>query len=80
MVDVVERTQRIQDRVETWLRNRRRGKYMRVLRLAVRPDNEEFSNTMKLTFAGLLLLGFTGFAIQLAVLYVTDVLVALWGG
>lgn len=80
MVDVVERTQRIQDRVETWLRNRRRGKYMRVLRLAVRPDNEEFSNTLKLTFAGLLLLGFAGFAIQGFVLYMTDVLTALLGG
>ncbi len=80
MVDVVESTQRIQDRVETWLRNRRRGKYMRVLRLAVRPDNEEFSNTLKLAFAGLLLLGFSGFAIQLLVLYLTDVIAALWGG
>ena len=80
MVDVVERSQRFQDRIETWLRNRRRGKYMRVLRLAVRPDNEEFSNTLKLTFAGLLLLGFAGFAIQLAVLGATDMLVGLFGG
>jgi protein translocase SEC61 complex gamma subunit len=80
MVDVVERSQRFQDRIETWLRNRRRGKYMRVLRLAVRPDNEEFSNTLKLTFAGLLLLGFTGFAIQLFVLAATDWLVAIFGG
>jgi protein translocase SEC61 complex gamma subunit len=80
MVDVIESSQRIQDRIETWLRNRRRGKYMRVLRLAVRPDNEEFSNTLKLTFAGLLLLGFAGFAIQMFVLYATDVIGALWGG
>jgi protein translocase SEC61 complex gamma subunit len=80
MVDVVERTQQVQDRIETWLRNRRRGKYMRVLRLAVRPDNEEFSNTLKLTFAGLLLLGFAGFAIQLLVLAATDVLAGWLGG
>ena len=68
MVDVVERTLRFQDWIETWLRNRRRGKYMRVLRLAVRPDRDEYVNTLKLTFAGLLILGFTGFFMQMVVI------------
>jgi protein translocase SEC61 complex gamma subunit len=37
---------------------------MRVLRLAVRPERDEYFNTLKLAFAGLLVLGLTGFAIQ----------------
>lgn len=67
MVDILERSQKIQDRVEGWFRNRFRGRYIRVLRLAVRPEKDEFANTLKLAFAGLLVLGFTGFAMQLGV-------------
>jgi protein translocase SEC61 complex gamma subunit len=67
MVDILESSQRFQDRVENWLRNRRRGRYMRVLRLAVRPEKDEYANTLKLAFAGLLVLGFTGFVMQLGV-------------
>ena len=64
MVDILERSQRFQDRLDTWLANRRRGRYMRVLRLAVRPEHDEYMNTLKLAFAGLLVLGITGFVIQ----------------
>ena len=64
MVDILERSQAIQDRLDTWLANRRRGRYMRVLRLAVRPEHDEYMNTLKLAFAGLLVLGLTGFFIQ----------------
>lgn len=64
MVDILERSQALQARVDTWLSNRRRGRYMRVLRLAVRPDQDEFFNTLKLAFAGLLVLGLVGFAMQ----------------
>jgi preprotein translocase subunit Sss1 len=71
-VDVLETSQRLQDRIENWLRNRRRGKYLRVLRLAVRPEPDEYINTLKLAFAGLLVLGFTGFFMQLGVKAVSD--------
>lgn len=64
MVDLLERSLALQDRLDTWLSNRRRGRYMRVLRLAVRPDTDEYFNTLKLAFAGLLVLGLTGFAMQ----------------
>jgi preprotein translocase subunit Sss1 len=72
MVDILEGSQRLQDRVESWLRNRRRGRYMRVLRLSVRPERDEYLNTLKLAFAGLLVLGFTGFAMQLGVKAFSD--------
>lgn len=72
MVDILEGSQRLQDRVENWLRNRRRGRYMRVLRLSVRPERDEFLNTIKLAFAGLLVLGFTGFLMQLGVKAFSD--------
>jgi preprotein translocase subunit Sss1 len=74
MVDILERSQKIQDRVEGWLRNRFRGRYLRVLRLAVRPEKDEFANTLKLAFAGLLVLGFTGFGLQLAVAWFSELM------
>jgi preprotein translocase subunit Sss1 len=64
MVDILERSQALQARLDTWLSNRRRGRYMRVLRLAVKPEHDEYMNTLKLAFAGLLVLGLTGFFMQ----------------
>jgi protein translocase SEC61 complex gamma subunit len=65
MVDILEQSTAFQRRVDAWIANRRRGRYMRVLRLAVRPETEEYMNTVKLAFAGLLVLGVTGFLMQL---------------
>lgn len=67
MVDILERSTAFQQRVDTWISNRRRGRYMRVLRLAVRPEPDEYINTVKLAFAGLLVLGVTGFLMQMFV-------------
>jgi len=64
MVDILESSQSLQKKVDSWFQNRRRGRYMRVLRLAVRPERDEYFNTLKLAFAGLLVLGLVGFAIQ----------------
>lgn len=64
LVDILETSQSIQKKVDSWFQNRRRGRYMRVLRLAVKPERDEYFNTLKLAFAGLLVLGLVGFAIQ----------------
>ncbi len=64
MVDILESSQAFQAKLDSWFQNRRRGRYMRVLRLAVRPERDEYFNTLKLAFAGLLVLGLVGFAIQ----------------
>ena len=42
-----------------------KGKYGRVLKMARKPTNEEFSKTSKITGAGMLLVGGLGFAIWL---------------
>ena len=78
MVDILERSTRMQQRLDTWLSNRRRGRYMRVLRLAVRPETEEYMNTVKLAFAGLLVLGITGFVMQGFVEFMSGVLGGLF--
>jgi protein translocase SEC61 complex gamma subunit len=80
MVDILERSTRWQQRLDTWVSNRRRGRYMRVLRLAVRPEPDEYINTVKLAFAGLLVLGITGFMIQSFVEFMSKVLGGLLGG
>jgi preprotein translocase subunit Sss1 len=80
MVDILERSNAIQRRFDTWLSNRRRGRYMRVLRLAVRPETDEYMNTVKLAFAGLLLLGLTGFMMQGLVEWISTIFGAMFGG
>ena len=80
MVDILERSNAVQRRVDTWLSNRRRGRYMRVLRLAVRPEPDEYLNTLKLAFAGLLVLGLTGFTLQYAVKWISQLFNGLLGG
>jgi preprotein translocase subunit Sss1 len=80
MVDILERSNAVQRRLDTWLSNRRRGRYMRVLRLAVRPEPDEYLNTLKLAFAGLLVLGLTGFMLQYAVKWISEWFGAVLGG
>ena len=80
MVDILERSARWQQRVDTWVSNRRRGRYMRVLRLAVRPEPDEYINTVKLAFAGLLVLGITGFMMQGFVEFMSGIFGGLLGG
>jgi protein translocase SEC61 complex gamma subunit len=80
MVDILERSSRWQQRVDTWVSNRRRGRYMRVLRLAVRPEPDEYINTVKLAFAGLLVLGVTGFIMQSFVEWMSGIFGGLLGG
>ena len=80
MVDILERSTHLQQRVDTWLSNRRRGRYMRVLRLAVRPEPDEYINTVKLAFAGLLVLGVTGFMMQMFVQGISHFFASLFRG
>ena len=62
---LIERAQEIQDDLEARRSRIGKGKYGRVLKMARKPTNEEFSKTSKITFLGMLLIGGLGFAIFL---------------
>ena len=63
-MDILDRTWEMQDRIEKGLMERiRSNKYNRVIKMAVKPTNEEFTKTLQVTFVGMLLIGALGFAI-----------------
>jgi protein transport protein SEC61 subunit gamma-like protein len=63
MVDIVEESWNIQGRIEGRFRNIGKGKYGRVLKMARKPDNEEYVKVLQITGIGLILIGGLGFLI-----------------
>ena len=61
----VERAWDLQHRQEAKQKRIGKGKYGRVLKMARKPTDEEFSKTSKITGAGILLIGGLGFLIFL---------------
>jgi protein transport protein SEC61 subunit gamma-like protein len=64
-MDVVERSWKVQRRIEERVRRFGKGRFGRVLKMARKPTSEEFAKTVQLTGVGLLLLGGLGFLIYL---------------
>jgi protein transport protein SEC61 subunit gamma-like protein len=63
-MDILERTWEYQDRIEKGITERlRSNKYSRVIKMAVKPTNDEFIKTLQVTFVGMLLIGALGFLI-----------------
>ena len=63
-MDILERTWEYQDRIEKGITERMRSnKYSRVIKMAVKPTNEEFTKTLEVTFVGMVLIGALGFLI-----------------
>ena len=61
----VEKAWDLQYRLEARRDRIGKGKYGRVLKMARKPTNDEFSKTSKITIAGILLIGGLGFLIFL---------------
>ena len=61
----MEKARDLQQNLETRQKRVGKGKYGRVLKMARKPTNEEFSKTSKITGAGMLLIGGLGFLIFL---------------
>jgi protein transport protein SEC61 subunit gamma-like protein len=57
------RVAEIQKRVEDRVRSIGKGRYGRVLKMARKPDRDEYIRTLKITGIGLLLIGALGFLI-----------------
>jgi protein transport protein SEC61 subunit gamma-like protein len=60
---VIERAERLQERIEARIKRIGSGDYGRVLKLARRPSGDEFSKMLAVTALGVVILGFAGFGI-----------------
>ena len=65
MVDIVEESWNIQRRIENRAKNLGKGKYGRVLKMARKPETEEYVKVLQITSLGLFLMGALGFLIYL---------------
>ena len=61
-----ERVQDIQDNIETSVRKLGRGSWARILRMARKPTKLEFRQTVWVCSIGMLVLGFIGYVILVA--------------
>lgn len=60
---LVGRAWELQHRLEARAKNLGKGKYGRVLKMARKPDSEEFNQVAKVTAVGMLVIGALGFLI-----------------
>ena len=75
----MEKAWDLQNSLETRRNRIGKGKYGRVLKMARKPTNEEFSKTSKITMAGILLIGGLGFLIFLVASQVAPWIAELLG-
>jgi protein transport protein SEC61 subunit gamma-like protein len=61
----MQRARNLQEKLEAKQKRIGKGKYGRVLKMARKPTNDEYSKTSKITGAGILLVGGLGFLIWL---------------
>ncbi|UCF08866.1 MAG: protein translocase SEC61 complex subunit gamma [Thermoplasmata archaeon] len=78
-VDIVEKTWEIQDKIEEKTKYMGKGKYGRVLKMARKPDSEEYTKTLQITGLGIVLLGGLGFLIFLIWTRAPDFFMDLFG-
>ena len=63
---IIDKAWDLQHNIETRQKRIGKGKYGRVLKMARKPTDEEFSKTSKITGLGILLIGGVGFLVYLA--------------
>jgi protein transport protein SEC61 subunit gamma-like protein len=78
-MDILKSTWNLQRKVEERTRRIGRGKYGRVLKMARKPDKEEFTKVIQITGIGIILIGALGFVIFLVWVYLPPILQDLLG-
>jgi protein transport protein SEC61 subunit gamma-like protein len=64
-MDILKKSWDLQGKVEEKTKRIGRGKYGRVLKMARKPDKEEFTKVIQITGIGIILIGALGFLIFL---------------
>ncbi len=60
---IVDKSWEVQDKIEERTKYLGKGKYGRVLKMARKPDSDEYTKILQITGIGIVLLGGLGFAI-----------------
>lgn len=68
-MSVEEKASEVQEDLESKFRSMGKGRYGRVLRMAHRPDREEYRRTVMITGIGIIIIGAVGFAIMWVMRY-----------
>lgn len=62
-LNLMEKSRNLQEKIEERTKYIGRGKYGRVLKMARKPNSEEYTKTLQITGLGIVLLGGLGFLI-----------------
>ena len=73
-MDIVKKTIEKQDWLEDKARGIGKGKYARVIKMAVKPTEEEYSKSLLITGIGIAIVGLMGFIIFLLFKYVPQLI------
>jgi len=68
-MDVIGKSWEVQKDIEERVKHVGKGKYGRVLKMARKPNNEEYVRTIEITGLGLILIGGLGFLIYWLMVY-----------
>ncbi|UCE81330.1 MAG: protein translocase SEC61 complex subunit gamma [Methanobacteriota archaeon] len=79
MSDIVERSWKLQRRIEEKTRHIGKGKYGRVFKMARKPSGEEYIRISQIVAIGLILVGGLGFLIYWIFEYGSDLVVRAFG-
>lgn len=72
----IDRARRVQDTLDGRLKNVGHGKFGRILRMARKPDVDEYVKVLQVTFLGAVIIGGVGFMIYI---FFTEVGPWAWG-
>ncbi len=78
-MDIVKGSWSIQQKVEERVRRLGKGKYGRVLKIARKPDEEEFTKVVQITGIGMILIGALGFLIYLIWTFIPPMIADILG-
>ena len=62
-MDIYGKSKEIERKIEERSKRLGKGKYGRVLKMAVKPDNEEYAKVIQITGMGIILIGILGFSV-----------------
>ncbi|MFW5945764.1 MAG: protein translocase SEC61 complex subunit gamma [Candidatus Natronoplasma sp.] len=63
-MDIIEGSWKVQDKIEEKAGKIGKGKFGRILKMARKPDKEEFRKTLLIVVIGIILIGGLGFSIS----------------
>lgn len=78
-MDIIERSWRVQNRFDERIKRIGKGRYGRVLKMAKKPEPEDYKRTLQITSVGCALIGGLGFCIYLIWEYAPDLFRGLLG-